>query len=118
MSTVRRLSFLPLILLLLTLGCSEEAAEKREGNPAVSGVITDFYEEKGQVLIDNEADSGIESGPILISLHPNAELIINGETVTVPLDETLVGRRAEVWTGGFIAKSSPPQTKALKMVIH
>ncbi|HBU83703.1 MULTISPECIES: hypothetical protein [Paenibacillus] len=91
MSTVRRLSLLPLILLLLTLGCSEEAAEKREGKPAVSGVITDFYEEKGQVLIDNEVDSGIESGPILISLHPNAELIIEGETVTVPLDATLVG---------------------------
>jgi hypothetical protein len=118
MSTVRRLSSLPLILLLLTLGCSEDDAEKREGKPAVSGVITDFYEERGQVLIDNEADSGVESGPILISLYPNAELIIEGETVAGPLDETLVGRRAEVWTGEVIAKSSPPQTKALKMVIQ
>lgn len=118
MSIVRSLSFLPLILLLLTLGCSEEAAEKREGKPAVSGVITDFYEEKGQVLIDNEEDNGNTSGPILISLHKNAELIIEGETVAGLLDETLVGRRAEVWTGEVIAKSSPPQTKALKMVIH
>ncbi|MDK8190512.1 hypothetical protein QP794_10475 [Paenibacillus sp. UMB7766-LJ446] len=118
MSILRRLSLLPLILLLLTLGCSEEDAEKREGKPAVSGVITDFYEEKGQVLINNEVDSGIESGPILISLHPNAELIIEGETVTVPLDATLVGRSADVWIGNSIATSLPPQAGAMRMVIH
>ncbi|MDR9748142.1 hypothetical protein [Paenibacillus taichungensis] len=118
MSIVRKLSLMPLILLLLTLGCSEESAEKEEGKAPVSGVITDFYEEKGQVLIDNEEDNGNKSGPILISLHTNAELIIEGEIVAAPLDDTLVGRSADVWTGGVIAKSYPPQTKALKMVIH
>ncbi|MFS0859980.1 hypothetical protein [Paenibacillus taichungensis] len=118
MSIVRSLSLLPLVLLLLTLGCASESAEKEEGKAPVSGVITDFYEEKGQVLIDNEEDNGNKSGPILISLHTNAELIINGETVTAPLDGTLVGRRAEVWIGPSIAKSYPPQTRALKMVIH
>lgn len=118
MSIVRKLSLMPLILLLLTLGCASESAEKEEGKAPVSGVITDFYEEKGQVLIYNEEDNGNKSGPILISLHTNVELIINGETVTAPLDGTLVGRRAEVWTGPSIAKSYPPQTKALKMVIH
>jgi len=70
------------------------------------------------VLIDNEADNDVESGPILNSLHTNAELIINGETVTTPLNGTLVGRRAEVWTGPSIAQSFPPQTTALKMVIY
>ncbi|QLG37737.1 MULTISPECIES: hypothetical protein [unclassified Paenibacillus] len=118
MSIVRSLSLLPLVLLLLTLGCASESAEKEEGTAPVSGVITDFVEEKGQVLIDNEEDNGNKSGSVLISLHTNAELIINGETVTAPLDATLVGRRAEVWTGPSIAKSSPPQTTALKMVIH
>lgn len=118
MSIVRSLSLLPLILLLLTLGCASESAEKGEAKAPVSGVITDFVEEKGQILIDNKEDNGNKSGPILISLHTNAELIINGETVTTPLDGTLVGRRAEVWTGPSIAKSSPPQTTALKMVIH
>ncbi|WP_413373975.1 hypothetical protein [Paenibacillus taichungensis] len=93
-------------------------SEKGEEKPHLRGIITNFYEEKGQVLIDNEEDNGVESGPILISLHTNAELIIEGETVTVPLDETLVGRRADVWIDEFIAKSRPPQTKALKMVIH
>lgn len=81
-------------------------------------MITNFNEEKGQVLIDNEEDRGDKLGPIWISLHTNAELIINGETVTVPLDETLVGRRAEVWTGNSIAKSLPPKAGAMKMVIH
>ncbi|MEC0123225.1 hypothetical protein [Paenibacillus pabuli] len=118
MSIVRSICLIPLILLLLTLGCSEEAEEKGEGKAHVSGLITDFYEEKGQVLIDNEEGNGNKSGPILISLHTDAELIINGETVTAPLDGTLVGRRAEVWTGPSIAKSSPPQTTALKMVIY
>ncbi|UPK43910.1 hypothetical protein [Paenibacillus pabuli] len=118
MSIVRKLSLMPLILLLLTLGCSEESAEKEERNAPVSGVITDFVEEKGQVLINNEEDNGVESGPILISLHTNAELIINGKTVSAPLDGTLVGRRAEVWTGPSIAKSFPPQTTALRMIIH
>lgn len=118
MSIVRKLSLIPLVLLLLTLGCASESAEMGEGKAPVSGVITDFVEEKGQLLIDNEEDNGNKSGPILISLHTNAELIINGETVTAPLDATLVGRRAEVWTGPSIAKSSPPQTTALKMIIH
>ncbi|MEK4054640.1 hypothetical protein MHB84_13680 [Paenibacillus sp. FSL F4-0087] len=118
MSIVRKLSLMPLILLLLTLGCSEESAEKEEGKAPVSGVITDFVEEKGQVLIDNEKDSGVGSGPILISLHTNAELIINGKTAAARLDGTLVGRRAEVWTGPSIAQSFPPQTTALKMVIY
>ena len=118
MSIVRKLSLMPLILLLLTLGCSEESAEKEEGKASVSGVITDFYEEKGQVLIDNEKDSGVGSGPILISLHTNAELIINGKTAAARLDGTLVGRRAEVWTGPSIAQFFPPQTTALKMVIY
>jgi len=118
MSIIRKLPLLPLILLMLTLGCAEETAEKGERKPPVSGVIMDFDEEKGQVLINNEEDSGDKLGPILISLHTNAELIINGETVTVPLDGTLVGRRVEVWTGEVIAKSYPPQTKAVKMVIH
>ncbi|QOS81834.1 hypothetical protein JNUCC31_13875 [Paenibacillus sp. JNUCC31] len=118
MSIVRKLLPFSLILLLLTIGCSEEVAEKEEGKAHVSGVITKFNEEKGQVLIDNEEDRGDKLRPIWISLQTNAELIINGETVTVPLDGTLVGRRAEVWTGPSIAKSSPPQTTALKMVIH
>ncbi|WP_433748998.1 hypothetical protein [Paenibacillus amylolyticus] len=48
----------------------------------------------------------------------NAKLIIEEEIVTVSLDETLVGRSAEVWINGIIAQSYPPQTKAVKMIIH
>ncbi|WP_336763175.1 hypothetical protein [Paenibacillus sp. USHLN196] len=118
MSIVRRLSLLPLILLLLTIGCAEKSVEQGKEKPHVRGIITGFEEERGQVLIDNKEDGGVESGPIWISLSKDAELIIEGETVTVSLDETLVGRSAEVWINGVIAQSYPPQTKAVKMVIH
>ncbi|MGO4732707.1 hypothetical protein [Paenibacillus sp. 2KB_22] len=118
MSILRRLSLFPFILLLLTLGCTEKSEEQGEEKPHVRGMITDFEEEKGQVLIENKEDGGVESGPIWISLNTDAELIIEGETVTVSLDETLVGRGAEVWINGIIAQSYPPQTKAVKMVIH
>ncbi|MNP54426.1 hypothetical protein D3C76_1489770 [compost metagenome] len=82
------------------------------------GIITDFEEERGQVLIENKEDGGVDSGPIWVSLSKDAELIIEGETVTVSLDDTLVGRSAEVWINGVIDQSYPPQTKAVKMVIH
>ncbi|WP_440114708.1 hypothetical protein [Paenibacillus sp. QZ-Y1] len=118
MFIVRRLFVIPVILLLLTLGCTEKSEEEGKEKPPVHGIITDFNEEKGQVLIDNEEESGVGLGPIWISLSKNAELIIEGETVTVSLDETLVGRSADVWIDRFIAKSLPPQTKAVKMVIH
>ncbi|MDQ0723579.1 hypothetical protein QF049_004840 [Paenibacillus sp. W4I10] len=118
MSIVRRLSLLPVIMLLFTLGCTEKSVEQVKEKPHVRGIIKDFEEERGQVLIENKEDGGVESGPILISLSKNAELIIEGQTVTVSLDETLVGRSAEVWINGVIAQSYPPQTKAVKMVIH
>lgn len=118
MSIVRRLFVFPFILLLLTLGCADQSEEQGEEKPHVRGIITDFEEEKEQVLIDNTEDHGVESGPIWISLNTDAELIIEGETATASLDETLVGRSADVWIGGFINQSYPPQTKAVKMVIH
>ncbi|WP_145324884.1 hypothetical protein [Paenibacillus xylanexedens] len=118
MSIVRRLSLLPVLLFLLTLGCAEQSEEQGKEKPHVRGIITDYEEERGQVLIENKEDGGVESGPIWISLSKNAELIIEGETVTVSLDETLVGRSAEVWINGVIAQSYPPQTTAVKMVIH
>ncbi|WP_458124657.1 hypothetical protein [Paenibacillus sp. Z3-2] len=118
MYIVRRLSLLPVIMVLLTLGCAEQSEEQGKEKPHVRGIITDYEEERGQVLIDNKEDGGVESGPIWISLSKNAELIIEGETVTVSLDETLVGRSTEVWINGVIAQSYPPQTKAVKMAIH
>lgn len=118
MSIVRRLSLLPVILLLLTLGCGEQSVEQEKEKPHVRGMITDFEEERGQVLVDNKEDGGVDPGPVWISLSKDAELIIEGEIVTVSLDETLVGRRAEVWIGGIIDQSYPPQTQAVKMVIH
>ncbi|WP_405171101.1 hypothetical protein MHI12_29700 [Paenibacillus sp. FSL H8-0280] len=118
MSIVRRLSLLPVIMILLTLGCAEKSVEQGKEKPHVRGIITDFEEERGQVLIDNKEDGGVDSGPIWVSLSKDAELIVGGETVTVSLDETLVGRSAEVWIGRFINQSYPPQTKAVKMVIH
>lgn len=60
------------------------------------GIITDFEEERGQVLIENKEDHSVDSGPIWVSLSKDADLIIEGKTVTVSLDETLVGRSAEV----------------------
>lgn len=118
MSIVRRLSLLPVIMLLLTLGCAEKSVEQGKEKPHVRGMITDFEEERGQVLIENKEDGGVESGPIWISLTKNAELIVGGEIVAVSLDDTLVGRSAEVWINGVIDQSYPPQTKAVKMVIH
>ncbi|MEK4371652.1 hypothetical protein [Paenibacillus sp. FSL H3-0457] len=118
MSIVRRLSLLPVIMLLLTLGCAEKLVEQGKEKPHVRGIITDFEEERGQVLIENKEDGGVDSGPIWVSLSTDAELIIEEEIVTVSLDETFVGRSAEVWINGVIAQSSPPQTKAVKMVIH
>ncbi|NMI06835.1 hypothetical protein HF638_22875 [Paenibacillus sp. SZ31] len=118
MSILRRLFVFPFILLLLTLGCADRSEEQGKEKPHVRGIIMDFEEEKGQVLIDNTEDNGVESGPIWISLNTDAELIIEGETATAALDETLVGRSAEVWIGGYIAQSSPHQTNAVKMVIH
>ncbi|MGN7414690.1 hypothetical protein [Paenibacillus sp. SAF-068] len=118
MPIVRRLSILPMILLLLTLGCAEQSEEQEKAEPHVRGMITDFELERGQVLIDNKEDGSVDSGPIWISLSKNAELIIEGKTVTASLDEILVGRSAEVWIGGVIAQSYPPQTQAVKMVIH
>ncbi|WP_340015025.1 hypothetical protein [Paenibacillus sp. FSL K6-1318] len=118
MSIVRRVSLLPVIMLLLTLGCAEKSVEQGKEKPHVRGIITDFEEERGQVLIDNKEDGGVESGPIWISLITDAELIIEGEKATAALNETLVGRSADVWIGGYIAQSSPPQTTAVKMVIH
>ncbi|MEK4277098.1 hypothetical protein [Paenibacillus sp. FSL R7-0026] len=118
MSIVRRLSLLPVIIILLTLGCAEKSVEQGKEKPHVRGIITDFEEERGQVLIDNKEDGGVDSGPIWISLNKDSELIIEEEIVTVSLNETLVGRSAEVWINGVIAQSYPPQTKAVKMVIH
>ena len=118
MSIVRRLSLLPVILLLLTLGCADRSEEQGKEKPHVRGIITNFEEERGQVLIENKEDGGVDSGPIWVSLSKDAELIIEEEIVTVSLDETLVGRSAEVWINGVIAQSYPPQTKAVKMVIH
>ncbi|WP_413406754.1 hypothetical protein [Paenibacillus amylolyticus] len=118
MSVVRRSFVFPFILLLLTLGCAEKSEEQGEEKPHVRGIITDFEEERGQVLIENKEDGSVDSGPIWVSLSKDAELIVGGETVTVSLDGTLVGRNAEVWINGVIAQSYPPQTKAVKMVIH
>ncbi|WP_339311452.1 hypothetical protein NZ043_08605 [Paenibacillus sp. FSL k6-2145] len=118
MSIVRRLSLLPVILLLLRLGCAEQSEEQGKEKPHIRGIITDFEEERGQVLIDNKEDGGVDSGPIWVSLSKDAELIVGGEIVAVSLDETMVGRSAEVWVNGIIAQSYPPQTKAVKMVIH
>jgi len=117
-SVVRRLFVFPFILLLLTLGCVEKSEEQGEEKPHVRGIITDFEEERGQVLIENKEDGGVDPEPIWVSLSKDAELIIEGETATASLDETLVGRRVEVWIGEFINQSYPPQTKAVKMVIH
>ncbi|MEK4076031.1 hypothetical protein [Paenibacillus sp. FSL M7-0656] len=118
MSILRRLFVFPFILLLLTLGCADKSEEQGKEKPHVRGIITDFEEERGQVLIENKEDGGVDSGPIWVSLSKDAELIIEEEIVTVSLDETLVGRSAEVWIGGFINQSYPPQTTAVKMVIH
>ncbi|MEK4114411.1 hypothetical protein [Paenibacillus sp. FSL R5-0486] len=118
MSIVRRLFVFPFILLLLTLGCADKSEEQGKEKPHVRGIITDFEEERGQVLIENKEDGGVDSGPIWVSLSKDAELIIEEEIVTVSLGETLVGRNAEVWINGVIDQSYPPQTKAVKMVIH
>ncbi|MET1172337.1 hypothetical protein [Paenibacillus amylolyticus] len=118
MSILRRLFVFPFILLLLTLGCADKSEEQGKEKPHVRGIITDFEEEKGQVLIENKEDGGVDSGPIWVSLSKDAELIVGGKIVAFSLDETLVGRSAEVWINGVIDQSYPPQTKAVKMVIH
>ncbi|WFR63815.1 hypothetical protein P9222_06035 [Paenibacillus amylolyticus] len=50
MSIVRGLSILPVILLLLTLGCGEQSEEQEKEKPHVRGMITDFEEERGHSL--------------------------------------------------------------------
>lgn len=72
MSIVRRLSLLPVILLLLTLGCAEKSEEQGKEKPHVRGIITDFEEERGQVLIENKEDHSVDSGPIWVSLSKDA----------------------------------------------
>ncbi len=92
-----------------------------DGPPAVTGIVKQFDAASGRVLIVNEdkmiGDSDMPDA-YWISLASDGKVIAGDEEPVGVLDESLVGKQAQVWTTGMVNQSYPAQTGAIKIVVE
>ncbi|WP_127586896.1 hypothetical protein [Paenibacillus koleovorans] len=89
--------------------------------PFISGIIKSYDAAENRVLIVHETKkNGNSSDPLayFVGLMPDAILQIDGVSANTKLSASLVGRRAKVWTSGFVMDSYPGQTSAIKLIIE